>query len=120
MPRPSDYKQTYCNECIEHLAQGYSLASFAGVVGAHRSTLYDWAEAHEEFAEAIEIGRAKGQCTWEERLANQAQDGKGNTAAIIFAMKNLYQDDWRDRHEHTGADGGPFQVVLSSDDQKVL
>ena len=29
---------------------------------------------------------------------------------IIFALKNLNSPDWKDRVEHTGADGGPINL----------
>lgn len=110
--RPTDYKEAYCDEAIAHLGEGFTLASFAGIVGADRQTVYNWAEAHPEFFDAIKKGRAKGQHVWEKRLSKQAEDGAGNTAAIIFAMKNLYQDDWSDRiiNEMTGKDGGPIET----------
>lgn len=110
--RPTDYKPVYCDEVISHLGEGYTLASFAGIIGADRQTVYNWADAHEEFFDAIKKGRAKGQHIWEQRLSKQAIDGAGNTAAIIFAMKNLYQDDWADKiiSEHTGKDGGPIET----------
>lgn len=110
--RPTDYKPAYCDEAIAHLGEGFTLTSFAGIVGASRQTVYDWADAHPEFLDAIKKGRAKGQHLWEQRLSKQAMDGAGNTAAIIFAMKNLYQDDWADKivNELTGKDGGPIET----------
>jgi hypothetical protein len=111
--RPTDYRPAYTDEVTSHLGEGFTLASFAGIVGASRQTVYDWADAHPEFLDAIKKGRAKGQYVWEKRLTSQAIDGKGNTAAIIFAMKNLYQDDWAEKiiNEHTGKDGGPIEVA---------
>lgn len=117
--RPTDYKEAYCNEVLEHLAEGFTLASFGGIVGASRDTLYEWAKVHPQFSDAIKKGRAKGQHLWEQRLAAQAASGAGNTAAIIFAMKNLYQDDWADKivNEHTGKDGGPIETKGVSDNE---
>lgn len=110
--RPTDYREEYVEQVVAHLGEGFSLASFGGIVGASRQTIYDWADRHPEFLDAIKQGRAKGQHLWEQRLTRQAVEGTGNTAAIIFAMKNLYQDDWSDKvvSEHTGKDGGPIQV----------
>jgi hypothetical protein len=34
----------------------------------------------------------------------------GQTMMITFALKNLNSEDWRDRAEHTGADGGPINL----------
>lgn len=102
--QPTKFKPSFCNEVKEHLAQGYTLASWAGTIGVCRSTAYNWSEAHPEFLDAIKVGRAKGQLVWEKRLSKQADEGSGNTAAIIFGMKNLYSDDWSDKilNEHSG------------------
>jgi len=110
--RPSLYKAPYADDVVEHLALGYTLASWAGSIGVSRDTVYEWANVHPEFSDAIKKGRAKGQALWERRLAKQAIEGTGNTAAIIFAMKNLYQDDWADKivNEHTGKNGGPIET----------
>ena len=112
--RPTDYKAAYCDEVVSHLGDGFTLASFAGIIGASRQTVYDWADAHPEFLDAIKKGRAKGQHLWEQRLTTQATSGTGNTAAIIFAMKNLYQDDWAEKiiTEHTGG----VTVNITQDD----
>jgi hypothetical protein len=105
---------------LNHLAEGYTLASFGGIIGASRDSLYEWAKVHEGFSDAIKKGRAKGQHLWEQRLSKQAIDGAGNTAAIIFAMKNLYQDDWAEKiiNEHTGKNGGPIETVDMTDIEK--
>lgn len=110
--RPTDYKQAYCNEVKDHLAEGFTLASWAGTIGICRATAYNWSHNNPDFLDAIKIGRAKGQLVWEKRLANQALTNAGNTASIIFAMKNLYQDDWADKivNEHTGKDGGAIKT----------
>lgn len=115
--RPTDYKEAYVDEVMSHLAEGFTLASFGGIIGASRDSLYEWAKVHPEFSDAIKKGRAKGQHLWEQRLTTQATNGSGNTAAIIFAMKNLYQDDWAEKiiNEHTGKDGGPIEVADMSD-----
>jgi len=33
---------------------------------------------------------------------------------MIFWLKNRNQKEWRDRTEHTGADGGPVEFVVKS------
>lgn len=122
MGRPTKYKPEYCDKVEQHLAQGFSLASWAHVPGVCRETLFEWAGEHQDFFHAIKRGRAAGMELWEQRLANQAKKSKGNTAAIIFAMKNLYKDDWMDRiiQETTGKDGGPVEIKLPDIAGKVL
>lgn len=112
--RPSDYDPAYCEMVIDHLGGGYSLKTFAAVVDCNPSTLYEWEKAHPEFSNAIKKGRAKGMMTWETGLMTQAIKGTGNTAAHIFAMKNLYPDDWRDKQDHEHKVG--LTVNISGDD----
>lgn len=104
--RPTGYKPAMCKAMKDHLSKGYSLTASAGKVGIVKQTAYNYAEEHPEFMDAISEGRSIGMALWEERLAIQAIEAPGNTAAIIFAMKNLYQDDWRDKREtdHTSSD----------------
>ena len=110
--RPTKYSPSYPDELVEHMAQGRSFASFGGIIGVTRETLYEWTRVYPAFSDALKIGRAKGMSLWEDRLATQATASGGNTAAIIFALKNLYQDDWSDRNqtELTGANGGPIET----------
>ena len=118
---PTKYKPAYPDDVKEHLAQGYTLASWAGTVGVCRETCYNWANKHKEFINAIKIGRAKGQLVWEKRLETQALTNAGNTASIIFAMKNLYKDDWADKiiNEVSGPDGKPIQTEEVSGSSKL-
>lgn len=48
---------------------------------------------------------------WWERQARNGVSG-GQVAMTIFALKNLASDDWRDRIEHTGADGSPLTISI--------
>lgn len=54
---------------IEPVAEGYSLESFAGVIGVAASTVWKWNAEIKEFSEAVNIGRAKAALAWEKRLA---------------------------------------------------
>ena len=107
MARPTKYKPEMCGAILAHLSEGFSLTSSCGKIEIHKDTAYEYAKKYPEFSDAISMGRSIGMALWEERLTIQAIQAPGNTAAIIFAMKNLYQDDWRDRVEtdHTSSDG---------------
>lgn len=115
--QPTKYKPEMCDVVRDHLSLGFSLTSACGKIGVVKQTAYNYAEEYPQFLDAINMGRAIGMALWEERLTVQALESPGNTAALIFAMKNLYQDDWRDRHEtdHTSSDGTmtpPRRVTL--------
>jgi hypothetical protein len=105
--RPSKYKEEYCDMLIEHMTQGMSFESFAGVIGTHDETLRNWAAKYPEFFAAKKIGYAKNQIFWEKLgLAGAAGKVPGfNSASWIFNMKNRFR--WADRVDtnvnHSGA-----------------
>lgn len=122
MGTPSKYKPAYCNEIIECLAQGHSIAAFAGSIGVAASSVYKWVKDFPEFEEAYGIARSKSALSWEKRLIEFADGGKGNVAAIIFGLKNRASDEWRDvqKHEHGGNNGAPIQVTIAGVDAGLL
>ena len=110
--RPTDYDKKYCDMIIEHMSQGLSKESFAGAIGKSKQTIYNWMEQHEEFMDAVKEGEAACLIFWE-KLGMGGTAGKiggFNATAWIFNMKNRFHQEWRDRHELTGADGGPVQT----------
>jgi DNA-binding XRE family transcriptional regulator len=118
--RPSKYDPAYCEQIVGHLAEGASIASFAAEIGVARSTINQWAEDNPEFSEALKVGKAKCAAWWEERLRDIAKQGGGPGAstAVIFGLKNMAADDWRDKqeHEHSGPGGGPIKTEVSARD----
>lgn len=112
MSRSTSYKPDYCNEIIECLAKGHSIAAFAGEIGVAASTVYKWITDIEEFAQAYAIAKAKAIRFWETKLIEIADSGKGNVTAIIFGLKNRAAEEWRDvqKFEHTGKDGEPIKT----------
>src|SRR5689334_12371072 len=109
--RPSKYSEAYCNEVISYCSQGYSLTAFAGSIGVSRDSLYEWADKHEAFSDALKIAQTKSAIYWEDRLRNSTSSAE--TTAAIFALKNRVAKDWRDKvdHEHAGANGGPISFA---------
>ena len=97
--RPTKYLPEYCEQIIEHMSGGASMTSFAADIGVCRSTLNIWIRDIPEFKEAVEIGKVKSVSWWEETMRATATTGRGSAHLIIFALKNLGADDWRDRQE---------------------
>ncbi len=110
--RPTDYDPAYCERVVEFLADGYSLAAFAGEIGVARSTVYKWADEHPEFSDAIKIAQARSVLAWEKRLRSLSTSGEGNPTAIIFGLKNRASDEWRDvkATELSGPNGAAINV----------
>jgi hypothetical protein len=95
MARPSSYKETYPDLLIQHMRDGFSYESFAGLIGVHLDTLYDWEHKHSLFSEAKKM--AFQQCRlWWEKLGKQGALGSKdfNATVWIFNMKNRF--GWRD------------------------
>lgn len=95
--RPTDYRPEYGREIINLMATGLSLTAAAADLGFHRQRVYEWEQAHHEFADAIKTARAKRVLSLERELLS-ATEGPRVTARI-FALKNASPDEWRDKHE---------------------
>jgi len=107
------YRPGYCDVAKEFLSEGHSMVGLAGHLGVCRYTLYEWRKKFPEFDEAVSIGQAGAALWWEERLRALAMDkDAGNSASVIFGLKNRASDDWRDRTEVTGPEGGPVEMVV--------
>lgn len=106
---PSKYKPNYCQEVINHMADGSSITSFAAAIGVSRATINVWADAHPEFLDALGTAKAKCAAWWETCGRKIAMEGGGPGAStmVIFGLKNMGADDWRDKQEldHTSSDG---------------
>lgn len=104
--RPSIYDPSYCDELEAFMAQGYSFTAFAGSIGVCRATLDNWAKEHPEFLGARNRAKAKRLMHWEKSALKVAETGGGpGTATMIaFGLKNMGDDEWRDKQEveHTG------------------
>jgi len=105
--RPTLYKPEYCQTLIDHMSNGLSYESFAGVVGTAKQTIYDWEKAHPEFLDAKQRAFALSQVFWEQKgidglfsTSESDEDGNRSSKSInasvwIFNMKNRF--GWRDR-----------------------
>lgn len=114
--RPTKYEQRFCDEVIEHMKDGASLTSFAAEVGVARSTINEWIDNQPEFSEAVKIGKARCAAWWE-KLSRIGASGAApvNPTLIIFGLKNMAAEDWREKQEidHTtnGKDMMPVVTV---------
>jgi hypothetical protein len=116
--RPTDYRPEYGQEIIDLMATGLSLTAAAADLGFHRQRVYEWAEHHPEFADAVKLARAKRVLALERGLL-EATEGPRVTARI-FALKNADPEEWREKvvNEHTGKDGGPIETADATDPKK--
>lgn len=102
--RPSLYREEYCQQLVDHMAEGFSFETFAATIDTHRDTLYEWCKVHPNFSDAKRTGTDKCQAYFE-KLGKAAMLGKidGFSSAVwIFSMKNRFR--WQDKVEISGGD----------------
>jgi hypothetical protein len=119
--RPSKYDPAYCDQVVDHSADGASLTSFAAEIDVSRSTITEWCNEHPEFSAACARAKAKCAAWWESRGRSIAKDGGGPGAAtvVMFGMKNMGSDDWKEaaQIDHTSSDGSmkaPTRIVIEA------
>lgn len=126
MPRPTKYKPEYSQKLIDHMKQGNSFESFGAIVHCTEETLNLWTTKHEDFKYAKQLGKRYEMLYWEDLLKKGAsgqlpavrkrvtvfgenkevkqvtvidEPGKFNATAVIFALKNKFPKNWRERQE---------------------
>lgn len=99
------FREEYCVQLVEHMAEGYSFSSFGAVIGVTLPALTGWVKEHEEFAEAKEIGKLCQLKEWEEILMMNAKGlASGGAGALKFAMTNYFPDEFKEKStvQHDG------------------
>ncbi len=95
---PVRYNAAYCKQMIEHMAQGYSFASFAGVLGCSYGTLKKWCDTYPEFQAAKDIGIQRARFWWEQEGMKglwRFKDGPQLNEKIWLAAMRV-RFGWRD------------------------
>jgi len=95
--RPTKYDPAYCEQIVAHMSEGASITSFAAEIDVARSTINEWMEHNPEFSEAVKRGKAKCAAWWERIARNGAQGGDANPTLCIFGLKNMAEEDWREK-----------------------
>jgi hypothetical protein len=94
--RPTAYDPKYCQMVVEFLAQGYSLAAFAGHILVTYDTILEWVKTHREFSSAKRIGEGlREKLMIEDGRALLKGEVRGDSKVWAFMMKNLC--NWTDR-----------------------
>lgn len=91
--RPELYKEKYCEDIVNFMADGKSITAFAVSIGHHRQIIYEWAKKHPEFQDAIKRGIELAEAYWEDKLENASliSAQHTNTTAMIFLMKARFK-----------------------------
>lgn len=101
--RPTEYDPKFCQELVDHMSQGLSFESFAGVIGVWKQTLYNWTEKYSDFLDAKRVGTEKSKLWWEKTghagMFMGGKDNPFNSTIWVFSMKNRF--NWKDKTEVT-------------------
>ena len=112
--RPTKYKEEYCQKLIDHMAEGYSFDSFAGIVDVNIDTLYEWAKVHAEFSDAKSIGTAKSMAWWEKigRMGMINEIPFFNDRIWRLNMINRFRSKWSDGTKNENNDKVKTEIVV--------
>jgi len=94
---------------IETLAAFLSVEQMADYFGIGRTTFYNLAEKNPEILERYKRGKSKAIAHIAQGLIQKAR--AGDTASAIFFLKTQARWAETQKHELTGADGGPVEVA---------
>lgn len=131
--RPTLYKPEYVEQAKKLCLLGATDRELADFFKVSEQTLNSWKTQHPEFLESLKVGKEQADQRVERSLYQRAlgyshpdvhvSNFQGlvtltpiikhyppETTAGIFWLKNRKPEEWRDRIEHTGKDGGPIQT----------
>ena len=98
--RPTKYKPEYCEQIVAFMSDGASITSFAAEIDVCRATITEWVEVYPEFSAAVKRAKAKCAAWWERQGREGATGNKDiNPTLVIFGLKNMGAEDWRDKQE---------------------
>lgn len=109
-----------------------SITKAAEAAELDRGMHYRWLRDDPEYAEAFKIAHDEAIQSLEDEAVRRAHEGhneplvfqgmltgfvvkKYSDSLLMFLLRGAKPDKYRDRHEHTGKDGGPIQgnVVIT-------
>jgi len=108
--RPSLYRAEYCAKVIEMGEQGKSLTQMAARLGVDKASVIRWREEHEEFRTALARALTLSQDWWEEQGQRGVNDRNFNATLYNKIVASRFREDYSERHEITGANGGAIKI----------
>lgn len=100
MGAPPKYKEEFCELLIEHMSEGFSFESFAGVVGCCMKTLDNWALEYPDFLRAKAEGRQRSLFWWEKQGHKGLFSMEGvSLNPTVYRMNMINRFKWKDKAE---------------------
>lgn len=128
--RPPEYQDVYCEQAKKLCQLGATDRELADFFNVETRTIYRWKIEHENFCQAVIVGKERADERVERSLYNRAvgytyesekifhhqgqitragclEHVPPDPSAAFNWLKNRQPEAWRDKqsHEHTGADG---------------
>lgn len=137
--RPSKYDPAMCKQARRLCLLGATDKDLAEFFEVSEDTINAWKKEHSEFSESLKEAKGELDAKVVRRLFERAigyshpdvhlSNYQGavtqtpitkhyapDVTAAIFWLKNRQSEQWRDRVEHTGKDGGPIETLVTDAD----
>jgi len=88
--RPHAYHDSYCQLILDLAREGKGVAHWASAIGVCRDSLYEWAEKHKDFSDALKIAAEIRETWWVDQAARQANGGMGNAGITKFILASNF------------------------------
>lgn len=131
----TSYRTEFADQARKLCLLGATNDQLAAFFEKDVQTIKNWLAKYEDFAEAVRQGKETADAEvasslyhralgykFTEQQAIKTRDGvevvqverslPPDTVACIFWLKNRRRKEWRDRHEHTGDEGGPIATEV--------
>lgn len=94
--RPTKYDKKYIAMAKETIGnKGKSITQFARDIKVSKSTVYLWAEQHQDFSDALDMSREWSQAHWEDKLENMMYSKEVNAPLVKLYFANRFS--WHDK-----------------------
>jgi len=120
--RPTDYiEEVHIPLVATTIPDGATLPQIAVACGQHVGTIKLWMKEHAEFMTAVLRARDEADSPVVSTVYHLSQrsssEDRDRLRAAELWLKCRRPDEWRDRVEMTGAEGGPIAVTNLSDEE---
>ena len=107
--RPTKYTKEMPKRALEFIGSGKSVTQFAKEVGVAKSSIYEWADVHPEFSDALKQAQEHSQAVWEDKLESMMYSKEVNAPLVKLYFANRFR--WHDRPEEKEKTGGAEEVA---------
>jgi hypothetical protein len=111
--RPTEYRPEFCELVLECGKEGKSFTQMAVKTGHDKASLMRWKEEFPEFRIALTRALEQSQCWWEEEARAHLKNRDFNAALWHKNVASRFREDYAERREITGANGGPIQQAVT-------